>query len=179
VPVSDTLSEVDLHSLPFLLVEEDDLCLLTSLLEENEAVLPCSSEKDKSLSLGDGDPDEFDELFDADGDGESYTEEAGSGEEGKTGNQEERLATLFGDVEDLTDDEVATSKVGNSGPPPAPSQEKTSEELQGNQDVTAACFLPFTHETVGAPSLTVFIKITAYTRVMTSRFIFQKGGKMA
>lgn len=111
-------------------VEEDDLCLLTSLLEENEAVLPCSSEKDKSLSLGDGDPDEFDELFDADGDGESYTEEAGSGEEGKTGNQEERLATLFGDVEDLTDDEVATSKVGNSGPPPAPSQEKTSEELQ-------------------------------------------------
>lgn len=121
---------------PFLLVEEDDLCLLTSLLEENEAALPCSSEENnKSLPLEDGDPDEFDELFDADGDGESYTEEADSGEEGKTGNQEEGLAALFGDVEDLTDDEVPSSQVENSAPPaPAPSREKTNQELQGNPD---------------------------------------------
>ncbi|XP_021071180.1 protein MCM10 homolog [Mus pahari] len=112
-------------------VEEDDLCLLTSLLEENEAALPCSSEENEPLSLGAGDPDEFDELFDADGDGESYTEEADSGEEGTTGNQEERLATLFGDVEDLTDDEVPTSQVEDSAPPaPAPNQEKTNQELQ-------------------------------------------------
>ncbi|XP_028620734.1 protein MCM10 homolog [Grammomys surdaster] len=113
-------------------VEEDNLCLLTSLLE-NEAALPCSSEENKFLSLEDGDPDEFDELFDADGDGESYTEEANSGEEGKTGNQEEGLAALFGDVEDLTDDEVPTSQVENSVPPapaPTPSQEKTNQELQ-------------------------------------------------
>ncbi|XP_052012722.1 protein MCM10 homolog [Apodemus sylvaticus] len=112
-------------------VEEDDLCLLTSLLEESEAALPCSSGENKSLSLEDGgDPDEFDELFDADGDGESYTEEADS-EEGKTGNQEECLATLFGDVEDLTDDEVPTSQVDSSVPPaPAPRQEKTNQELQ-------------------------------------------------
>lgn len=113
------------------------MCLLTSLLEENEAALPCSSEKNKTLSLDDGDPDEFDELFDADGDGESYTEEADSGEEGKTGNQEEGLAALFGDVEDLTDDEVPTSQVENSVPPapaPAPSREKTNQELQGNPD---------------------------------------------
>lgn len=122
-------------TLPFLLVEEDDLCLLTSLLEENEAALPCGSEENKSLSLEDGgNPDEFDELFDADGDGESYTEEADS-EEGRTGNQEERLATLFGDVEDLTDDEVPTSQVESSVPPaPAPRQEKTNQELQGNPD---------------------------------------------
>lgn len=115
-------------------VEEDDLCVLTSLLEENEAAaVPCGSEEnEKSLSLEEGDPDEFDELFDADGDGESYTEEADSGEEGKTGHQEERLATLFGDVEDLTDDEVPTSRVEDSSIPPAPvcSREKTNQELQ-------------------------------------------------
>ncbi|XP_034366282.1 protein MCM10 homolog [Arvicanthis niloticus] len=112
-------------------VEEDDLCLLTSLLEENEAALPCSSAENKTLSLEDGDPDEFDELFDADGDGESYTEEADSGEEGRTGNQEEGLAALFGDVEDLTDDEVPTSQAENSvSPAPAPRREKTNQELQ-------------------------------------------------
>ncbi|XP_031214204.1 protein MCM10 homolog isoform X1 [Mastomys coucha] len=114
-------------------VEEDDLCLLTSLLEENKAALPCSSEENKSLSLEDGELDKFDELFDADGDGESYTEEADSTEEEKAGNQEEHLATLFGDVEDLTDDEVPISQVENSVPPasaPAPSREKTNQELQ-------------------------------------------------
>ncbi|ERE79619.1 putative protein MCM10 isoform 2 [Cricetulus griseus] len=112
-------------------VEEDDLSLLTSLLEENEAALHCHSEENNSLSLEDGGPDEFDELFDADGDGESYTEEAEDGEEGKTENQEENLATLFGDVEDLTDDELPTLQVENKVlPVPAPSQEKTNQELQ-------------------------------------------------
>ncbi|XP_040611446.1 protein MCM10 homolog [Mesocricetus auratus] len=112
-------------------VEEDDLSLLTSLLEENEAALPCPSEENNSLSLEDGEPDEFDELFDADGDGESYTEEAEDGEEGKTENHEENLATLFGDVEDLTDDELPTLQVENEvHPVPASSKEKTNQELQ-------------------------------------------------
>lgn len=105
------------------------MSLLTSLLEENEAALPCHSEESNSLTLKDGEPDEFDELFDADGDGESYTEEADDGEEGKTGNQEENLATLFGDVEDLTDDELPTLQVENKVP--IPSQGKTNQELQG------------------------------------------------
>ncbi|KAL1785241.1 MCM10-like [Sigmodon hispidus] len=110
---------------------EDDLSLLTSLLEENEAALTCHSEESNSLSPKDGEPDEFDELFDADGDGESYTEEVDNGEEGKTENQEENLATLFGDVEDLTDDELPALQVENKVPPvPAPSQEKTNQELQ-------------------------------------------------
>ncbi|XP_052583422.1 protein MCM10 homolog [Peromyscus californicus insignis] len=109
-------------------VEEDDLSLLTSLLEENEAALPCHSEESNSLSLKDGEPDEFDELFDADGDGESYTEEADDGEEEKTEKQQENLATLFGDVEDLTDDELPTLQVENKVP--TPSQEKTNQELQ-------------------------------------------------
>ncbi|XP_050006448.1 protein MCM10 homolog isoform X2 [Alexandromys fortis] len=112
-------------------VEEDGLSLLASLLEENKAALPCHSEENNSLSPEDGEPDEFDELFDADGDGESYTEEADSGEEGKKESQEENLATLFGDVGDLTDDELPTSQVENKVlPVPAPSQEKTNQELQ-------------------------------------------------
>lgn len=132
---------------PFPLVEEDDLSLLASLLEENEAALPCHSEERNSLSPEDGEPDEFDELFDADGDGESYTEEADSGEEGKKENQEENLATLFGDVGDLTDDELSTSQVENKVlPVPAPSQEKTNQELQGTP---IACFLYFICEKVG------------------------------
>lgn len=112
-------------------VEEDDLSLLASLLEENEAALPCHSEGNNSLSPEDGEPNEFDELFDAADDDESYTEEADSGEEGKTESQEGNLAALFGDVGDLTDDELPTSQVESKVlPVPAPSQEKTNQELQ-------------------------------------------------
>ncbi|KAK7823895.1 hypothetical protein U0070_020566 [Myodes glareolus] len=119
------------YSLNNMDVEEDNLSLLASLLEENEAALPCHSEERNSLSPEDREPDEFDELFDADGDGESYTEEPDSGEEGKKENQEENLATLFGDVGDLTDDELSISQVENKVlPVPAPSQEKTNQELQ-------------------------------------------------
>ncbi|XP_008846758.1 protein MCM10 homolog isoform X2 [Nannospalax galili] len=112
-------------------VEEDDLSLLTSLLEENESALNCNSEEANSLSLENGEPDEFDELFDADGDGESYTEEADDREVIKAEDQKENLATLFGDVGDLTDDEVPTLQVENKVlPAPAPCQEKTNQELQ-------------------------------------------------
>lgn len=152
------------------------MCLLTSLLEENEAALPCSSAENKTLSLEDGDPDEFDELFDADGDGESYTEEADSGEEGRTRNQEEGLAALFGDVEDLTDDEVPTSQAKNSiSPAPAPRREKTNQELQGNPTRDGLLSPVYSVRQWVTPSLTVFIKITAGTRVVTNGFILQKG----
>lgn len=43
--------------------------------------------------------------------------------------------------------------------------------------IVVACFLQFTHETVGNPSFTVFIKITADARVVTNWFTFQKGWK--
>lgn len=122
-------------------MEEDDLSLLASLLEENEAALPCHSEGNNSLSPEDGEPNEFDELFDAADDDESYTEEADSGEEGKTESQEGNLAALFGDVGDLTDDELPTSQVESKVlPVPAPSQEKTNQELQGT---LITCFLYF------------------------------------
>ncbi|XP_045389509.1 protein MCM10 homolog isoform X1 [Lemur catta] len=108
--------------------EEDDLSLLTTLLEENESALDSNSEEINSLSQEDAEPDAFDELFDADGDGESYTEEADDGKVGKTEDQDdqkENLATLFGDTGDLTDEETPALPLA-----PAPQKEKTNQELQ-------------------------------------------------
>ncbi|XP_003410780.1 protein MCM10 homolog [Loxodonta africana] len=113
--------------------EEDGLSLLTALLEENESALDCNSEEANSLAQQDGEPDQFDELFDADGDGESYSEEADDGEVGRTEDQKENLATLFGDMEDLTDEEevpTLQSAENRTLPVPAPAQEKTNQELQ-------------------------------------------------
>nr|XP_030688315.1 protein MCM10 homolog [Globicephala melas]XP_030688316.1 protein MCM10 homolog [Globicephala melas]XP_030688317.1 protein MCM10 homolog [Globicephala melas]XP_030688318.1 protein MCM10 homolog [Globicephala melas] len=114
-------------------VEEDDLSLLTALLEENESALDCNSEESQPLTQQDGEPDAFDELFDADGDGESYTEEADEGEVEKAEDQKENLDALFGDMDDLADEEEApTSRSTHSRvlPGPAPSQGKTNQELQ-------------------------------------------------
>ncbi|XP_075861880.1 protein MCM10 homolog [Microcebus murinus] len=105
--------------------EKDDLSLLTALLEENESALGSNSEESNSLSQEDGEPDTFDELFDADGDGESYTEEADDGDVEKADDQKKNLATLFGDTGDLTDDEAPALPLA-----PAPRQEKTNQELQ-------------------------------------------------
>lgn len=129
-------SQVGLFSLLFLLfplVGEDELSLLTSLLEENESALDCHSEESHPSIQDDGKPDTFDELFDADGDGESYTEEADDGELEKTQDEKENLATLFGDMEDLSDEEVPAlqSTKNRALPAPAPNQGKTNQELQG------------------------------------------------
>lgn len=109
------------------------MSLLTALLEENESALACDLEESNPLLQEDGKPDVFDELFDADGDGESYTEEADDGEAGKTEDQKENMATLFGDMGDLTDEEVPTlqSTENRVLSTPAPSQGKTNQELQG------------------------------------------------
>ncbi|XP_006907031.1 protein MCM10 homolog [Pteropus alecto] len=114
-------------------VEEDELSLLTALLEENESALDCPPEESHPSTQDDGHSDSFDELFDADGDGESYTEEAVDEEIEKTEDQKENLATLFGDMGDLTDEEeVPTLQSTKSKvlPAPACSEEKTNEELQ-------------------------------------------------
>ncbi|KAK2495852.1 hypothetical protein MC885_012482, partial [Smutsia gigantea] len=48
--------------------EEDELSLLTALLEEKESALACDLEESNPLPREVGKPDIFDELFDADGD---------------------------------------------------------------------------------------------------------------
>ncbi|GAB5573296.1 protein MCM10 homolog isoform X1 [Prionailurus iriomotensis] len=113
--------------------EEDDLSLLTALLEENESALDCNSEESHRLTQEDREPDAFDELFDADDDGESYSEEPADGEVGETEDRKENLATLFGDMGDLTDEEEVPTlqSTKNSVPTaPAPSQGKSNQELQ-------------------------------------------------
>ncbi|XP_055003411.1 protein MCM10 homolog [Sorex araneus] len=96
--------------------EEEDLCLLTALLEESEAA---------AVGGPHGGPDTFDELFDADGDGESYTEGEEGEEVGTLEDQKENVAALFGDVGDLTDEEE-----GAPPQPDAPGPGKTHQELQ-------------------------------------------------
>lgn len=141
-----TFSQVGLLALLYLLfppVEEDELSLLTALLEENESALDCPPEESHPSTQDDGHSDSFDELFDADGDGESYTEEAVDEEMEKTEDQKENLATLFGDMGDLTDEEevpTLQSKKSKVLPAPACSEEKTNEELQGT---FTTCFLSF------------------------------------
>ncbi|XP_049480553.1 protein MCM10 homolog isoform X1 [Panthera uncia] len=113
--------------------EEDDLSLLTALLEENESALDCNSEESHRLTQEDREPDAFDELFDADDDGESYSEEPADGEVGEIEDRKENLATLFGDMGDLTDEEeVPTPQSTKNSVPtaPAPSQGKSNQELQ-------------------------------------------------
>ncbi|KAM5337268.1 protein MCM10 homolog isoform 1-T2 [Glossophaga mutica] len=113
--------------------EEDELSLLTALLEENASALDCNSQESHSSTRDDGEPDAFDELFDADGDGESYTEEADDDEAEKTQDQKENLATLFGDMGDLSDEEESPTlhpAKNRALPAPAPSQGKTNQELQ-------------------------------------------------
>ncbi|XP_004861882.1 protein MCM10 homolog isoform X1 [Heterocephalus glaber] len=113
-------------------VEEEDLSLLTALLEENQSASTCHSEAGSCSPPEEGGPDAYDELFDADGDGESYTEEAEDGDVGTAGVQKENVATLFGDVGDLTDEEVPESQPAEKSalPASAPNREKTNQELQ-------------------------------------------------
>lgn len=172
--VKGCFSQVGFLSLLFLLFpigEEDDLSLLTALLEENESALDCNSEESQPLTQQDGEPDAFDELFDADGDGESYTEEADEGEVEKAEDQKENLDALFGDMDDLADeDEAPTSQSTNNRvlPVPAPSQGKTNQELQGA--LPLAFSNSFTVALMKTAHLTAFLKIAAESGVEINDF---------
>ncbi|XP_074937670.1 protein MCM10 homolog isoform X2 [Phalacrocorax aristotelis] len=106
---------------------DDDLDLLASLLEENQATEEGNPpEEDDAPEDEGGKPDEYDELFDAEDDA-SYTEEVNA-EDSMIDEQKENLATLFGDVDDLLEEEAAEETVPTSAPSQA--KEKTNEELQ-------------------------------------------------
>ncbi|XP_039917569.1 protein MCM10 homolog isoform X1 [Hirundo rustica] len=107
---------------------DDDLDLLASLLEENEATEEKNSPKEEDAPEDEGgEPDEYDELFDAEDDG-SYTEEVDA-EDSMIDEQKENLDTLFGDVDDLLQEEEAEKAVPASAS--SQTKEKTNEELQG------------------------------------------------
>ncbi|KFR17826.1 Protein MCM10, partial [Opisthocomus hoazin] len=105
----------------------DDLDLLASLLEESETTEERNSPEEEDAPEDErGEPDEYDELFDAEDDA-SYTEEVDA-ENNMIDEQKENLATLFGDVDDLLEEEEAEETVPASAPSQA--KEKTNEELQ-------------------------------------------------
>ncbi|XP_021240070.1 protein MCM10 homolog isoform X1 [Numida meleagris] len=106
---------------------DDDLDLLVSLLEENEEAEEGNSpEKEDAPKDEEGEPDEYDELFDAEDDA-SYTEEVDA-DDSVICEQKENLAVLFGDVDDLLEEEEAEKAVSASAP--SQGEEKTNEELQ-------------------------------------------------
>uniref|UniRef100_A0A8C3B6E8 Protein MCM10 homolog n=1 Tax=Cairina moschata TaxID=8855 RepID=A0A8C3B6E8_CAIMO len=106
---------------------DDDLDLLASLLEESEEAEEGNSPEEEDAPKDEGgEPDEYDELFDAEDDA-SYTEEV-SAEDSIIDEQKENLAALFGDVNDLLEEEEAEETVSTSAP--SQEKEKTNEELQ-------------------------------------------------
>ncbi|XP_005510362.2 protein MCM10 homolog isoform X1 [Columba livia] len=105
---------------------DDDLDLLASLLEESEATEEGNPEEEDAPENEGGEPDEYDELFDAEDD-VSYTEEVDT-EDSMIDEQKENLAALFGDVDDLLEEEAAEETVHTSTP--SQTKEKTNEELQ-------------------------------------------------
>ncbi|XP_015272720.1 PREDICTED: protein MCM10 homolog [Gekko japonicus] len=97
---------------------DDNLDLLASLLEEDP----------EENALGEaeaGDPDEYNELFDADS---PCTEELDTGE-GESGDCKEDVAGLFGDVDDLLKEEEEEEETVQDVSPFLP-KEKTNEDLQ-------------------------------------------------
>lgn len=106
--------------------------LLASLLDEDVAAEDGNCpEEEEGCSEEAGEPDEYDELFDAEDD-TSYTEEVGS-EESEANEEKETVAALFGDVDDLIEEEKEEEPAQEIPCCPAPSQEKekTNQELQG------------------------------------------------
>ncbi|KAM9029088.1 protein MCM10 homolog isoform 1-T1 [Ara ararauna] len=107
---------------------DNDLDLLASLLEESEATEDRNSPEEEDAPDDEGgEPDEYDELFDADDDA-SYTEEVDA-EDSPIDEQKENLAMLFGDVDDLLEEEAAAEEAPSTSAP-SQAKEKTNQELQ-------------------------------------------------
>nr|XP_008109660.1 PREDICTED: protein MCM10 homolog isoform X1 [Anolis carolinensis]XP_008109661.1 PREDICTED: protein MCM10 homolog isoform X1 [Anolis carolinensis]XP_008109662.1 PREDICTED: protein MCM10 homolog isoform X1 [Anolis carolinensis]XP_008109663.1 PREDICTED: protein MCM10 homolog isoform X1 [Anolis carolinensis] len=113
--------------------DSDNLNLLASLLEENEAAAePVPGEKSTDTEAVASDPDDYDKLFDEEDD-ESYTEEMEGGE-GESSGHEESVAELFGDVGDLSEEEREQEKDPMPGAPLSSAvdqaKEATNQALQ-------------------------------------------------
>ncbi|XP_012814513.1 protein MCM10 homolog isoform X2 [Xenopus tropicalis] len=99
-----------------------DLELLTSLLEENEAAESNSVESHEASS----ELDEYDELFDGDEDG-SYHESDNGTEEQTVDGVEENFDTLFGDIDDINEEETVAPDTKKQS---SVCQDKSKHELE-------------------------------------------------
>ncbi|KAM8972126.1 protein MCM10 homolog [Pelodytes ibericus] len=109
--------------LPSISLDDADLELLTSLLEENEA----AERNDREFSSTSS--DEYDELFDADEEG-SYHESDAPAEEQEVGEVQEDFETLFGDIDDLDEGPSKERLPKKEKLSPPTNQEKSKEELE-------------------------------------------------
>ncbi|XP_044279335.1 protein MCM10 homolog [Varanus komodoensis] len=106
--------------------DDNNLDLLASLLEESEAATEQISEENGINPTVTGEPDEYDELFDAEDD-ESYTE-AVETDEGESSDHKENVAELFGDVDDLSGEEGEATAAQGAAADQA--KEKANQHLQ-------------------------------------------------
>nr|XP_033470843.1 protein MCM10 homolog [Epinephelus lanceolatus] len=98
----------------------DGLDILTSLLAESEGVGEEQGNQEKA--------DDLDDLFDGDSDeGEEYKE--GLEEEGRDAKAEDALSDLFGDVDDIENEEKDTKRKGSGGEA-CGSLDSSKEDLQ-------------------------------------------------
>ncbi|XP_035466478.1 protein MCM10 homolog [Scophthalmus maximus] len=104
---------------------EDDLDILTALLEESEGV----GEKDR---YGLEREDDLDGLFDDDGGEEEYKEGVEEEEGRAAGTEEDAVSELFGDVDDIEHEEKVTK--GKASGAEAGSNEALQEELRQMQE---------------------------------------------
>uniref|UniRef100_A0A8D2LEF4 Protein MCM10 homolog n=1 Tax=Varanus komodoensis TaxID=61221 RepID=A0A8D2LEF4_VARKO len=107
-------------------IYDNNLDLLASLLEESEAATEQISEENGINPTVTGEPDEYDELFDAEDD-ESYTE-AVETDEGESSDHKENVAELFGDVDDLSGEEGEATAAQGAAADQA--KEKANQHLQ-------------------------------------------------
>ena len=110
---------MDLIHLAILYLGEDDLDLLTSLLDENEDVVDPHVQKSSV--------DDFDDLFDNDDDDVEY--EDGIAAE-KAGGKDDVVTDLFGDVDDIEDEDTEGEQQAADAEDDD-SLNKSKEDLQG------------------------------------------------
>ncbi|XP_043943899.1 protein MCM10 homolog [Protopterus annectens] len=123
---------------------DDDLELLTSLLEENVAAGGrCFLDEADEEAMGNGASDDLDDLFDADADDEDeelFMQEDNDETEEKNAGQRKDGSLLFGDGEDLELEETTSKKTGvsrnvseSSSSSGIKSKEELAEELMQMQ----------------------------------------------
>uniref|UniRef100_A0A6J0TYM1 Protein MCM10 homolog n=1 Tax=Pogona vitticeps TaxID=103695 RepID=A0A6J0TYM1_9SAUR len=112
--------------------DDDNLDMLASLLEENEAGEQEGQEENGVNSVSTvGEPDEYDQLFDAEDD-ESYTEGV-EDDRGDSSDSKENVAVLFGDMSDRSEEEEK-EEAAHGGPHSGVADQPKENTNQALQD---------------------------------------------
>lgn len=99
--------------------------MLVALLAENEGIK--DEEEEEEEQGGQEQADDLDKLFDEDTDDEEFNDGV-EGEGQDAGRGEDELLELFGDVDDIEEEEKKTGRKERGG---EASREQTNQDLQG------------------------------------------------